>query len=73
MSEEVAALLREVRDNQREAIAAQREHLALYKAQHARWMRMTRVVGWLVIPGFLILLALLLWPYIDSLYRVLFP
>lgn len=71
MSDEVAALLREVRDNQREAIAVQREHLALYKAQHARWMRMTRVVAWVLVPALCILLALLLWPYVRSLYWML--
>jgi hypothetical protein len=33
VSEDVAALLREIRDNQREALALQREHMALYTRQ----------------------------------------
>ena len=70
MSDEVAALLRDIRDNQREAIAmqreavaTQREHVALYKAQHARWLRMTRFITWFALPMLVVAFAAMLWPW----------
>jgi len=74
VSDEAASLLREIRDNQREAlamqrdaIAVQREHVTLYRAQHHRWMRMTRVVIWILIPALILLMATILWPYVRWL------
>ena len=70
MSDEVASLLREIRDNQREAlamqrdaVAVQREHATLYKGQHVRWLRMTRIVMWILVPALMLLMATILWPY----------
>jgi hypothetical protein len=81
VSEEVAALLREIRDNQREAIALQREHMALYMKQLERVERINdraeaiqgragsavKFVLWFLVPlaGLLILLAF--WPQIRYL------
>jgi hypothetical protein len=78
MSEDIAALLREIRDNQREALQIQREHIALYTRQLARVERINdraeaiqsrasrsiKAVLWIALPLVALLLAIMLWPYI---------
>ena len=77
MSEDVTALLREIRDNQREALAVQREHMALYAKQlerverindkaealQARAARTVKYAAWLL-PVVLALLLAISWPYL---------
>ena len=71
MSEDQIALLREIRDNQREALAmqreavqTQREHVAMYKAQFDRWMRLTRFL----LPFLLVMLVVVAWPWLRYLW-----
>ena len=78
MSEDIAALLREIRDNQREALQMQREHIALYTQQLARVVRINdraeaiqsrasksvKAILWIALPLVAVLLAFMLWPYI---------
>jgi len=78
MSEDIAALLREIRDNQREALTMQREHMALYTQQLARVERINdraeaiqsragksiKLVLWIALPLVLLLIAVVLWPYL---------
>lgn len=75
------ALLREIRDNQRQALQVQREHMQLYQQQLARVERINdraeaiqgragnaaKVILWVAIPLVLLLLALMLWPYVIEL------
>jgi hypothetical protein len=70
VSDEQVALLREIRDNQREALAmqrdaiamqreavqTQRDHVAMYKAQFQRWMKLTRVAMFVLVPLIVVLL-----------------
>ncbi|NUS37985.1 MAG: hypothetical protein HOQ02_03050 [Lysobacter sp.] len=77
MSEDIAALLREIRDNQREALQAQREHIRLYAGQlariegindraeaiQARANRSVKVVLRVAVPLLLLLILFMLWPY----------
>ena len=86
MSEELAVLLREIRDQQRqalehqaEAIALQREHMALYLKQLGRVDRIhdraeaiqgragkaIKFVLWIAVPLVLVLLALMFQPYVE--------
>ena len=81
MSEQVAALLQEIRDNQREAIALQREHMALYMKQLERVERINdraeaiqgragkaaKFVLWCLVPLAGLLLLLAFWPQIRYL------
>ena len=81
MSEDVAALLQEIRDNQREAIALQREHMALYMKQLERVERINdraeaiqgragsavKFVLWGLVPLALLLILLAFWPQIRYL------
>ena len=78
VSEDVAALLREIRDNQREALALQREHMAFSMKQLERAEKLNdradaiqlragkaaKVVLWVLIPLAAILIAMMLWPWI---------
>lgn len=78
MSEDIAALLREIRDNQREALKIQREHVELYTRQLGRVERINdraeaiqaragksiKFVLWVALPLVLLLLAFVLWPYL---------
>ena len=78
MSEDIAALLREIRDNQREALQVQREHMALYTQQLARVERINdraeaiqsragksiKAVLWIALPMVGLLLVAMLWPYL---------
>ena len=75
------ALLREIRDNQREALQVQREHMQLYQQQLARVERINdraeaiqgragkaaKFILWIAIPLVTLLLALMLWPYVRYL------
>jgi hypothetical protein len=74
-------LLREIRDNQREALQVQREHMLLYQEQLARVERINdraeaiqgragkaaKFILWIAIPLVALLLALMLWPYVRYL------
>jgi hypothetical protein len=75
------ALLREIRDNQREALQVQREHMQLYQQQLARVERIndraedmqrragkaTTFILWIAAPLVALLLASMLWPYLRAL------
>jgi hypothetical protein len=75
------ALLREIRDNQREALQVQREHMQLYEQQLARVERINdraeaiqgragraaKFILWIAIPLVFLLLVLMLWPHLDGL------
>ncbi|HET6396749.1 MAG TPA: hypothetical protein VFF91_07915 [Pseudoxanthomonas sp.] len=82
MSDEIAALLREIRDDQRQALALQREHIAMYQQQLARIERINdraesiqgraagavKVVLWVALPLVLLLLSLVLLPYLRHAF-----
>jgi len=75
------ALLREIRDNQREALQLQREHMALYQKQLERVERINdrteaiqgragkaaKFILWIAIPLVALLLVLMFWPYFRYL------
>jgi hypothetical protein len=78
MSDETTGLLREIRDNQVEALRLQREHMALYQRQldrverindraeaiQARASKAVRFVLWIALPLVFVLLATMLWPWL---------
>ena len=78
---EIAALLREIRDNQREALTLQREHMALYQRQLDRVERINdraeamqgragkalKVILLIALPLVFLLLALMFLPYLSRL------
>lgn len=78
MSDEVLALLREIRDNQREALQVQREHIRLYTEQlsrverindhaeqiQARASRSAKLVLRIAVPLLVLLILFMLWPYL---------
>ena len=80
MSEDIAALLRQIADQQREALQLQREHMRLYAEQlgrverindraealQARAGRSIRLVLWCAVPLLLLLIAFMLWPYLEA-------
>jgi len=75
------SLLREIRDQQREALRLQREHMALYQRQldrverindraevlQARAGRAVRLILWVALPLVGLLLALMFWPWLRQL------
>jgi len=77
----ILAVLREIRDNQREALQVQREHVELYQQQLARVERINdraeaiqgragqaaKFILWIAIPLVFLMLALMLWPYLRAL------
>ena len=79
---EIAALLRDIRDNQREAIALQREHMQLYQRQLERIERINdraeaiqgraskavRLILLIAIPLVCLLFVLMLLPYFSRLF-----
>jgi len=81
-SDEIAALLRDIRDNQREAIALQREHMQMYQRQLDRIERINdraeaiqgragkalRLILLIAIPLVCLLLVLMLSPYLLRLF-----
>jgi hypothetical protein len=78
MSEEIAALLREIAGNQREALQLQREHMRMYTEQLGRVERINdraealqvragrsaKLVLWIALPVLMFLLVAGLWPYV---------
>jgi hypothetical protein len=83
MTEEtqLVGLLREIRDQQREALKLQRDHIELYQAQLARIERINdraesmqgragkalRLILIVVLPAMGLLLMLMFWPYLRPL------
>jgi predicted nucleic acid-binding Zn-ribbon protein len=79
---ETLALLREIRDNQREALAVQREHITLYQRQldrierindraeaiQGRAAKAVRVILLIAIPLVCLLLVLMMLPYVFRLF-----
>ena len=79
---EIASLLRDIRDNQREAIALQREHMHMYQRQLDRIERINdraealqgragkavRFILVIAIPLVCLLLAMMLLPYFFRLF-----
>ena len=78
MADDTNALLREIRDNQQEALRLQREHMALYQQQlsrverindraeaiQARASKAIRIILWIALPLALAVLATMLWPWL---------
>ena len=74
---QIAQLLREIRDQQRESLALQREHIAAFKAQVERIERLNdrteslqgragkalKALLWIVLPLLALVLLLMAWPY----------
>jgi hypothetical protein len=79
---EIATLLRDIRDNQREAIALQREYMQMYQRQLDRIERINdraeaiqgragkavRFILLIAIPLVCLLLVLMLFPYFSRLF-----
>ena len=79
---QVTQLLRELRDQQRESLALQREHIALYKAQMERIERINaqaeslqgragkalKGLLWFAIPLLVLVLLLMAWPYARYMF-----
>ena len=79
---QVTQLLRELRDQQRESLALQREHIALYKAQTDRIERLNaraeslqgragkalKGLLWFAIPLLLLVTLLMAWPYARYMF-----
>ena len=79
---QTADLLREIRDQQREAIALQREQLAMYQRQlerverindraealQGRASRAVRLILLVALPLVFVLLGLMFLPYISHLF-----
>ncbi len=79
---EVITLLREIRDNQRDALALQREHITMYQQQLGRIERINdraealqgragkaiRLILLIAIPLVCLLLLLMLIPYFSRLF-----
>jgi hypothetical protein len=79
---ETLALLREIRDNQREALAVQRAHITLYQRQldrierindraeaiQGRAAKAVRVILLIAIPLVCLLLVLMMLPYVFRLF-----
>jgi hypothetical protein len=80
---ETTRLLREIRDNQREALRLQQEQVAMYQRQWERAERINeraealqrraggaiRTILMVAVPLVVLLLALMLWPYLSALAR----
>lgn len=78
MSDDIAALLREIRDNQREGLQLQREHVALYLRQldrvdrindraeviQAGAGRLLKLVLYVAVPLLGLLILAMAWPYL---------
>jgi hypothetical protein len=78
---EIATLLREIRDSQREALTLQREHMALYQRQldrvehndraetmQGRAGKALKVILLIALPLVFLLLALMFLPYLSRLF-----
>lgn len=80
---DIAALLRDIRDQQRTALELQRKHMALYRTQldrverinnraealQARSSRAIRLIMVVALPLAFLLLALMLWPYLTPFWK----
>lgn len=80
---ETTRLLREIRDNQLEALRLQQEHVAMYRRQWERAERINeraealqrraggaiRMILMVAVPLVVLLLILMLWPYLSALLR----
>ena len=78
----IAQLLREIRDQQRESLALQREHIAAFKAQVERIERLNdrteslqgragkalKALLWIVLPLLALVLLLMAWPYARYMF-----
>ena len=78
--ESALALLREIRDNQREALRVQREHVAMYQRQldridgindraesiQRRAGKALRFILWIALPLLAVALLLLIWSYLQG-------
>ena len=78
----IAQLLREIRDQQRESLALQREHNAVYKAHLERIERLNvqaeslqgragkalKGLLWFAIPLLVLVLLLMAWPYARYMF-----
>ena len=85
MSDDIAALLREICDNQREALQLQREHVSLYLKQldridringraeaiQARAARVMKLVLYVAVPLLGLLILAMAWPYLRYLTSLL--
>ncbi|HOZ24317.1 MAG TPA: hypothetical protein PLI83_05970 [Thermomonas sp.] len=79
---QIAQLLREIRDHQREALALQREHIVAFKAQVERVERLNeraeslqgragkavKALLWVVLPLLALVLLLMAWPYARYMF-----
>lgn len=79
---QVTQLLRELRDQQRESLALQREHIAAYKAQmerieglnvqaeslQGRAGKALKGLLWFAIPLLVLVLLLMAWPYARYMF-----
>ena len=79
---QIAQLLREIRDHQREALALQRDHIAAFKAQVERVERFNeraeslqgragkavKALLWVVLPLLALVLLLMAWPYARYMF-----
>lgn len=79
---QIAQLLREIRDQQRESLALQREHIAAFKAQVERVERLNeraeslqgragravKALLWVVLPLLALILLLMAWPYARYMF-----
>ena len=79
---QIAQLLREIRDQQRESLALQREHIAAFKAQVERIERLNdrteslqgragkalKALLWFVLPLLALVLLLMAWPYARYMF-----
>ena len=79
---QVTQLLREIRDQQRESLALQREHIAVYRAQMDRIERLNaqaeslkgragkalKGLLWFAIPLLVLVLLLMAWPYARYMF-----
>ena len=79
---QIAQLLREIRDQQRESLALQREHIAAFKAQvehierlndrteslQGRAGKALKALLWIVLPLLALVLLLMAWPYARYMF-----
>ena len=79
---QIAQLLRDIRDQQRESLALQREHIAAFKAQVERIERLNdrteslqgragkalKALLWIVLPLLALVLLLMAWPYARYMF-----
>jgi ABC-type uncharacterized transport system involved in gliding motility auxiliary subunit len=79
--DQLLTLLREMRDNQREAIALQKDHMATYAKQLDRVDRINekaealqvragkaaKVILWVILPSLAVVVLMMAWPYVRYL------